>query len=170
MSAVTATAVAPPQACANDAPAETIPALADESFGILVAALAGRLNRRAGNFYQQRYGFGMAEFRILLTLSLADGLNVGEVAQAADIDKAATSRSLRVLQERGYVAMQQTLTRGRAAIARLTREGDGLARDVRQVARQRNERLLSVLTPEERAQAETIVRKLIDGVEYMNKE
>lgn len=170
MSASSATATAPPQACANDAPVEAIPALADESFGILVAALAGRLNRGAGNFYQQRYGFGMAEFRILLTLCLSDGLNVGEVAQAADIDKAATSRSLRVLQERGYVAKQQTLTRGRAAIARLTREGEVLARDVRQVARQRNERLLSVLTLEERAQAETIVRKLIDGVEYMNKE
>jgi len=170
MNGSAAATTAPPDACADEAPVEAIPALADESFGILVAALSGRLNRRAGNFYQRRYGFGMAEFRVLLTLCLVDGVNVGEVAQAADMDKAAASRSLRLLQERGYVAMQQTPTRGRAAIARLTREGEVLARDVRQVARQRNERLLSVLSAEERVLAETLVRRLIDGVEHMNKE
>lgn len=154
----------------NDAQAGPLPVLAGESFAVLLSALAGRLNRGASSFYQRRYGFGMSEFRILLTLSLADGLNVGEVARAADIDKAAGSRSLRLLQERGHVAIQQTPTRGRAAIVRLTQDGEALARDIRQVARQRNERLLSVLAPGERIAAEQILRKLIDGVEHMNKE
>lgn len=144
--------------------------LADDSVSFLVMSLARRLNRGASDFYLRQFDIGMADFRVLLALGLSRGLNVGAVALAADVDKAAASRSLRQLQERGLVQMEQTSTRGRAAIVHLTAEGVAYEREIRRAARRREKRFVASLAPEERAQAAGLIRKLIGNVPEMNKD
>lgn len=144
--------------------------LAENSLTFLVMSLAGRLNRGAAHYYLRHFAIGMADFRILMALGLARGLNVGEVAQAADVDKAAASRSLKLLHERGLVQMQQTSTRGRAAIVHLTASGEALERDIRRAARRREQRFHASLTPAERETASTLIRKLIGNVPAMNQD
>lgn len=155
---------APPDLAAPIAP------LAQEYIAVLVTSLAGRLNRGASSYYLREFGIGMTEFRIVLAVGLAKGLNVGEVATAADIDKAAASRSLRLLQGRGIVEMEQTSTRGRAAIVHLTPAGRIFERDLKKAARRRDQRLLEALSAQERVLATGLIRKLIDCVPNMNKD
>lgn len=147
-----------------------IPPIAQEYIAVLVTSLAGRLNRGASSYYLREFGIGMTEFRIVLAVGLAKGLNVGEVATAADIDKAAASRSLRLLQGRGIVEMEQTSTRGRAAIVHLTPEGKAFEREVKKAARRRDRLLIAGLSAQERAQATALILKLIDSVPNMNKD
>lgn len=144
--------------------------IAQEYIAVLVTSLAGRLNRGASSYYLREFGIGMTEFRIVLAVGLAKGLNVGEVATAADIDKAAASRSLRLLQGRGIVEMEQTSTRGRAAIVHLTPEGKAFEREVKKAARRRDRLLIAGLSAQERAQATALIQKLIDSVPNMNKD
>lgn len=151
-------------------PAPPLPALADKYLAVLVVTLAGRLNRGATGFYLRHFGITMADYRIVLALGLAKGLNVGEVAIAADVDKAAASRSLRLLGERGLVDLEQTSGRGRAAIVHLTEAGRSFERALKKAARQREARLVAPLDADERVQAAALVRKLIDGVAGMNKD
>lgn len=144
--------------------------LAQEYLAVLVMSLANRLNRGASNFYARQFDIAMADFRIVLALGLAKGLNIGELAAAADVDKAAASRSLRVLEQRGIVEIEQTATRGRAAIVHLTQAGLAFERELKKSARLRERRLVASLSTDERAQAAALVQKLIDGVPNMNKD
>lgn len=150
--------------------AAPLPPLADKYLAVLVVTLAGRLNRGATSFYMRHFGITMADYRIVLALGLAKGLNVGEVATAADVDKAAASRSLRLLGRRGLVDLEQTSGRGRAAIVHLTEAGRAFERELKKAARQREARLVAALDADERLQAAALVRKLIDGVTRMNKD
>ena len=145
--------------------------LSRNSLAILIISLAGRLSRGAAAYYQQHFDINMAEFRILTALALTKGMNIGEVAFTADVDKAAASRSLRQLEQRGLVALtQQTNSRGRAAIVQLTDEGRYLERDLRKTARKREKRLVATLDAAERGQIGTLLNKLVENVPIMNKE
>jgi DNA-binding MarR family transcriptional regulator len=150
--------------------AAPIAPLAHEYIAVLVMSLAGRLNRGASNYYQKHFDISMADYRIVLALGLAKGLNISAVATAADVDKAAASRSLRALEKRGVVELEQTATRGRAAIVHLTEQGRLLERKIKRSSRLREGRFVSMLTDDERIQATALLKKLIAGVPHMNKD
>lgn len=144
--------------------------LARDSVAILVTSLANRLNRGATSYYQHHFDIGMAEFRIVMALGFAKGLNIGEVATSAEVDKAAASRALRHLQQRGLVQLQQTVSRGRAAIVNLTTEGQVFECAIRKSARRREKKLTALLSPGELELAVLVLNKLIAGVSDMNTE
>jgi DNA-binding MarR family transcriptional regulator len=150
--------------------ATPIAPLAEEYLAVLVVSLAGRLTRGASSYYLRHFNIGMAEYRIVLALGLAKGLNISAVATAADVDKAAASRSLRLLEQRGIVELEQTNGRGRAAIVHLTPAGVELERQLKKSSRQRERRFLAGLSAPEREQAVLLLKKLIAGVAHMNKE
>jgi DNA-binding MarR family transcriptional regulator len=144
--------------------------LADEYIAVLIMTLAGRLNRGASNYYLKHFDINMADYRIVLALGLTKDLNISAVATAAVVDKAAASRSLRALEKRGVVELEQTSTRGRAAIVNLTTQGRQLERKIRNASRSRERRFVSLLSGDERVQATALLKKLIAGVPLMNKE
>lgn len=104
--------------------------LADDFIAVLITTVATRLSRGSTNFYRARWNIGMLDWRVLLVLERTQALNVGALAEAAGLDKAAVSRSLAALQERGIVTVEQTRSRGRAAFAALTPAGRALCADV----------------------------------------
>jgi DNA-binding MarR family transcriptional regulator len=144
--------------------------LAEEYLAVLIVSLAGRLSRGAASYYLRRFEIGMVDYRIVLALGLAKGLNISAVAAAADVDKAAASRCLRTLEERGIVELEQTSSRGRAAIVHLTPAGVTLERELKKSSRLRERRFVSTLTEAERAQVAVLMKKLIAGVPHMNKD
>ena len=155
---------------ADSGVAAPIGALAQEYLAVRVLSLASRLNRGAAHYYLHHFDIGMTEFRIILAIGLEKGLNVGELAAASDVDKAAASRSLRLLEDRGIVELEQTRTRGRPAIVHLSSAGIALERELRKAARRREKRLTAALSVDERAQAMALITRLIAGVPNMNQE
>jgi DNA-binding MarR family transcriptional regulator len=115
--------------------------LAQEHITVLLVSIGTRLNRGASAYYRAAFDLGMAEWRLLLVLNSTKSLNVGELSEVADLDKAAVSRSLVLLGERKLVSVEQTRTRGRAAIATLTAEGRKLSAKLMQVSLERQARL-----------------------------
>ena len=115
--------------------------LAQQHITILLVGIGLRFTRGASAYYRAAFDLGMAEWRLLLVLRSTEALNVGELSAAADLDKAAVSRSLVSLEERKLVSVTQTRTRGRAAIAKLTPEGKKLSARLMQVSLQRQARL-----------------------------
>jgi DNA-binding MarR family transcriptional regulator len=115
--------------------------IAEQHITVLMVSIGQRLNRGASAYYRAAWDLGMAEWRLLLVLDSTQSLNVSELSEAADLDKAAVSRSLPILEERKLVVVEQTRTRGRAAIARLTPEGKKLAARLLRVSHERQARL-----------------------------
>jgi len=95
---------------------------------------------------------------------------VRQVAEMADLDYAAASKSLKVLQQRGLVAIEQTQSRGRAAIASLTPHGLDVWRRMRTSARTRQRRLLAAFTPEEIETLWSLLKRVEAQVPAMNDE
>jgi DNA-binding MarR family transcriptional regulator len=162
--------IRPPSASGLAGLSAPIAPLAEEYLAVLIVSLSGRLTRGASSYYLRHFEIGMVEYRIVLALGLAKGLNISAVAAAADVDKAAASRSLRLLEQRGIVELEQTNSRGRAAIVHLTESGVALERQLKKSSRERERRFVATLSKSEREQATELIKKLIAGVANMNKE
>lgn len=133
-----------------------------------IMGVANRLANGAANHYRSKFGLGMPEWRVMMAIGTSNHRIVREVAEEGDLDYALASKSLRVLEERGLVAMEQTSRRGRAAIARLTPEGLVVYRQLLESARKRQKRLLSGFTPEEVQQLWTLLRRIEAQIPLMN--
>jgi DNA-binding MarR family transcriptional regulator len=139
--------------------------LAQQHITVLLVGIGLRLNRGATAFYRAAFDLGMAEWRLLLVLGSTEALNVGELSEAADVDKAAVSRSLALLEERKLVSVAQTRTRGRAAIATLTPEGNKLSARLMQVSLQRQARLFRNFAKADKDRLNDLLRQLSQALD-----
>lgn len=142
--------------------------LANDYIAVLIISLAYRLNRGAANYYKNHWGLGVAEWRVILSLGKKSNLIVREVAEVADLDNAAASRSLGLLKKRGLVEIMPTTSRGNAALAKLTPEGQALHKRLKAAARRRQKKLIATLEAAEVAQLSKLLRRLIAQVPQMN--
>ncbi|GLS16125.1 MarR family winged helix-turn-helix transcriptional regulator [Hydrogenophaga electricum] len=133
-----------------------------------IMGVANRLANGASNHYRKNFNMGMSEWRVMMALGTNSELIVREVAEKADIDYAAASKSLRLLQERGLIDIEQTNRRGRAAIAHMTPEGTALYRKLRDSARKRQQRLVAAFNEEEITQLWSLLRRIEAQVPHMN--
>jgi DNA-binding MarR family transcriptional regulator len=143
--------------------------LAREQTAVLVSTLGARISRGAMAYYRGAWDVGTVEWRLLLILSRSDALNISELSDAADVDKAAASRSLVLLQERKLVSVEQTRSRGRAAIATLTADGRKLATILTRVSREREARLFKDFTAAEKELLNGLLLRLsqaLDGDDW----
>lgn len=134
--------------------------LAEQHITVLLVSIGFRLNRGASAYYRDAWNLSMAEWRLLLALKSTRSLNVGELSAVTDLDKAAVSRALALLQKSGLVSVQQTRTRGRAAIATLSDEGRKLSAKLLRVSLQRQQRLFKSIAPSDKAQLDRLLRQL----------
>jgi DNA-binding MarR family transcriptional regulator len=133
-----------------------------------IMGVANRLANGASSYYRRHFDLGMTEWRALMAIGTSTHRIVREVAEMADLDYAAASKSLKLLQRRGLVAVEQTQSRGRAAIASLTPEGLDVWRRMRSAARARQRRLLAAFTPEEIETLWSLLKRVEAQVPAMN--
>jgi len=138
--------------------------LAQQHLSILLVGIGLRFTRNASVYYRAAFDLSMAEWRLLQVLRSTEALNVGELSAAADLDKAAVSRSLVSLGERKLVSVTQTRTRGRAAIAKLTPEGKKLSARLMQVSLQRQARLFKNFTKADRERLRAMLTQLAQNL------
>ncbi|MEY2618619.1 MAG: hypothetical protein RL522_1621 [Pseudomonadota bacterium] len=158
----------PRRAVRQPAPVPAGEAEVNRYLAAYIMGVANRLANGASTYYRKNFNLGMSEWRSMMAIGSRSGLIVREVAERADIDYAAASKSLRVLQERGLVDIEQTQTRGRAAKAVLTPEGQQMYRRLRDAARQRQKRLVSAFEGEEVNRLWELLRKVEAQVPAMN--
>jgi DNA-binding MarR family transcriptional regulator len=143
--------------------------LGEEHIGVLLSSVGTRLNRGATAYYRAAWNLSMVEWRLMMVLKDTEALNVGELSEAADLDKAAVSRGLALLEERKLISIEQTRTRGRAAIARLTAEGRKLSEKLLRVSREREALLFKYVTPAEKERLIALLHQLtlaLDGPDW----
>jgi DNA-binding MarR family transcriptional regulator len=144
-----------------------LPPLAHDYTAWLVTSLAVRLRRGASGYYTREWNVGMTEYRLLMALGHEEACSAIAAATAADIDKAAASRSLQVLQGEGLV---ETVRQGREMQIRLTAAGRVLRSKLKAASDRRDERLTRGLSPDEVERLRTDLRRLIENLSFMNEE
>lgn len=161
----------PPRARRVPAPVDGTEPEVNRFIAAYIMGVANRLASGASNFYRKRFNLGMSEWRAVMAIGTSTHRIVREVAEMADLDYAAASKSLKLLQQRGLVRTEPTAQRrGRAAIASLTPEGLQLYRELRAAAQRRQQRLLSAFTPREVETLWSLLRRVEQQVPRMNAE
>jgi DNA-binding MarR family transcriptional regulator len=144
-----------------------LPPLTDEYTGWLITSLARRLSRNASQHYTRGWGVGSTEYRLVMAIGRAGPCSAVRAAAGADVDKAAASRSLKVLLEAGLI---ETVRIGRRMETQLTAEGRDLHAALTEQTARRDERLTRGFEPAEIERLRADLRRLLDNLPHMNDE
>jgi len=119
-----------------------------------ITNLAQRIASSATAAYLPRWGVGITDWRILALLAAAPWTAPVEIGEAA------VSRALRGLIDKEFVEMRADETRRRRQPLALTRAGLAVHDEIVTLARQREARLLTGFTTQERAQLSDFLARL----------
>jgi DNA-binding MarR family transcriptional regulator len=100
--------------------------------------------------YERKYQITLLEWRSIGMLAGYAPLSLKELARRAGLDKSYASRTIAGLIERGLVISERDDNDGRGVNLRLSEAGQALFEKVFPDAVERNERMLSMLKPEQR--------------------
>lgn len=125
-----------------------------------LTTLANKIARSASRVYLKRFGVGINEWRILANLRGNPGIAASAICQRSALDKAAVSRSLKLLEDAGMVEEHGNGADGRGRGLRLTEKGDRLHDQLLEVALDREAKLLSGVSDPERRLLLSLVERL----------
>lgn len=160
----------PPRNQHPTSPASAADADVNRFLAAYIMGVANRLANGASQHYRRHFDIGMSEWRALMAIGTGGDRIVREVAEMADLDYAAASKSLKLLQQRGYVVVEPTQRRGRAALVSLTPEGLAVCKRLRDSARRRQQRLLAAFTKDEVETLWALLKRIEAQVPHMNAE
>lgn len=137
-------------------------------FGL--TAIANKIARSASRVYLRRFGVGINEWRILANLRINPGITANLICQSSGLDKAAVSRSLKLLEDGGMIETSGEPTDVRGRSLRLTPRGDVLHDRLIVVALRREALLLDGFDEEERRLLLSFIARLHGNVVLVNED
>ena len=145
----------------GSAAADADPALdLQQYFPYRLARLAEQVSLAVAEVYADRFALSRQEWRILAVLGTRPELPTKEIGRLTTLDKMNVSRAMQSLEARGIVRRTRDPEDGRERIVALTDAGRALYRRIVPYAVEREASLLAVLTREEIATLNTVMRKL----------
>ncbi len=130
--------------------------------------ISNRLSRGASDTYRTHFGVGITEWRVMGVLAGLPNISANQIINAIGLDKGAVSRSLDVLDKQGLTASTPDPNDNRSRLIKLSRAGQALHDKVIEAALEREERLLSTLTPDEVETLIVCLRKMRAIVPHVN--
>ena len=121
----------------------------DRNPTVLLVFAANRFTRSAARFYQERFGIGAMDWRMLVMLTKEPDIPVARASKVIGIDKAAVSRSLQRLEKAGLAVPERLGTDDRRKSWTLTEDGHALHARMLESALERQAKLLDGFTKEE---------------------
>jgi DNA-binding MarR family transcriptional regulator len=129
-------------------------------FPFFISSIANKISRGGSRVYLRLFGVGIIEWRILYVLAGASSASANAICQQIDLDKAAASRSIQVLERRGYVTACTDPCDARRRTVSLTPAGAALHDQILKVALQREQYLLDGFSDAERDLFLSLLRRM----------
>ncbi|MGB3244792.1 MAG: MarR family winged helix-turn-helix transcriptional regulator [Sulfitobacter sp.] len=126
-----------------------------------LARLVG-INDRAGHRWsEQLFDLSLNEWRMLALVQANAPVRAGDLAELMLMDKSQLSRLIRSLSKKRLIKSMPDKDDARAIVIEVTSKGQMLYEEVMAEVLRRNERVLEVLSPEEVAQFDRLLGRLI---------
>lgn len=122
--------------------------------------LANKWARSASHLYLKRFGIGIETWRILVLLAIEGPITANRVCQVIGMDKASVSRNFKNMEERGLLLIEGDPDDARQRFAQLTQKGFALHDKILPLVLEREQRLLSALSIDERKILCDLLRRL----------
>ncbi len=118
----------------------------------IIVQLANILRREVTTPYAEAFGLTVSEWRLLSLIARFSPLPFGDLVRLSSSDKALVSRTVRILEERGFCKLEPEPGGNRKKLVCVaTESGMALNQTVMPVAQKYQLNVLNQLTPEERA-------------------
>ena len=125
----------------------------------VAAALASQALSR---IYAERYGIGVAEWRVLVTLGQYGVMTGKAVGEHSHMHKTKVSRAVALLEKRKLLARRANKADMREAFLSLTPAGRAIYQDLAPVAAAFASRLVEAIAPGDRAAFDRALRALVE--------
>ncbi len=123
----------------------------DNFLTTMMSQVVNALRRSITLPYAQEFGLTVSEWRVLSLLAHAKSLPFAELVVQSTSDKALVSRTLRLLEKRGFVDLKSEGNTPRKKLTcSITAAGDAIHDKVIPLARKSQAEAIRVMTPEER--------------------
>lgn len=142
----------------------------DDDISVLVVRAANKLTAHSSRVMRSRYGVGAIEWRMLVMLTLEPDIPASRATEAVGIDKAAVSRALASLHDRGLVAAVESARDPRRKTWRLTDAGAHLHDTILVWARHRDAAMLAGIPETDREAAKAVMRSVVRFFERSDTE
>lgn len=129
---------------------------------VRISRLARLLSRQTKQELHARFGLSLAEWRCISTLATHGPMSSADLCRRLDYDRAQISRIVAHLDEQGVLSKPPATTKAAPVI--LTRKGESVYKKVLPWSRERQIRLMALLTPEQRTALDEGLRILMKGV------
>ena len=117
----------------------------------LLTSTTSKVSRVASRVFNQQFGVGVLEWRILRLLSSEEKLAANDVCRILDVDKAAVSRSIAFLEERGWISRSADVKDARRRLLGLTSSGALLKKRLAEIAEEVSRDVFADLTETDKA-------------------
>jgi DNA-binding MarR family transcriptional regulator len=128
--------------------------------------ILGKIMKKLHSFADpilEKYNLSRIHVHYLVALSdCTKSISAKELSEKLSVDKANTSRAINELLERGFV--EKETEDQKTFPLRLTAQGMQVAKDLKEHNAKEMMAMLSVLTPEEKAQMKSILTKISDSI------
>jgi DNA-binding MarR family transcriptional regulator len=129
-----------------------------------ITFIANKLSNSATALYQRQFGVNVTEWRIMSLLAIEPGIPAARICHVIGFDKGPVSRTLTGLEKRGLVAIRTDPNDGRTHSISLTARGRATHDKVIVAAFERERRLLSCLSKDEREVLIDLLRRLHENL------
>jgi len=144
---------------------ETGPTLdLDRYVPAFITFIANKLSNSATAYYQRNFGVNVTEWRIMSLLAIEPGIPASRICHVIGFDKGPVSRTLAGLEKRGLVSIRTDPNDGRTHSISLTARGRATHDKVIVAAFERERRLLSCLSKDEREVLIDLLRRLHENL------
>jgi DNA-binding MarR family transcriptional regulator len=125
-----------------------------------ITFIANKLSNSASARYQREFGVNVTEWRIMSLLAIEPGIPASRICHVIGFDKGPVSRMLAAMEKRGLVAVGTDQNDGRTHSISLTAKGRATHDKVIVAAFERERRLLSCLSKDEREVLIDLLRRV----------
>ncbi len=137
------------------------PAIALEDFlPYRLNVLSARVSTALAGIYEERFGLGIPEWRVLATLGQFETCTARDITAHSFMHKSTTSRAVSALARRGLIARAANPDDKREELLTLTQEGRAVYGAIVPEALAFSERLEAALAPAERATFVALLERL----------
>lgn len=129
-----------------------------------ITFIANKLSNSATALYQREFGVNVTEWRIMSLLAIEPGIPASRICHVIGFDKGPVSRTLAGLEKRGLISIRTDPHDGRTHSISLTARGRATHDKVIVAAFERERRLLSCLSKDEREVLIGLLRRLHENL------
>lgn len=133
----------------------------DSFFPYRLAVASEAFSRNLTDVYERELGLSREEWRLLFLLANAESVTSLDLARRTTLDKVQVSRAAKRLDEKGLIVREISDTDRRIRVYRCTPEGLREFQHLEPKVRERANRMLAALTPEDREALERGISALM---------